>query len=147
MTGNTALDVFVVAGIVAGGLGLVAVFSRAAAWLWAVISALKNFLDDWRGEASRPGVPARPGIPERLARIEEQFGTNGGKTFRDLGDRLERAVRRVEDGLSEHLKQHQLTGTVPIVNNTTVIQGDGEVAMPAIRAERPDINMEGRIPE
>ncbi len=27
-------------------------------------------LDDWAGEAGRPGVPARPGVMERLATIE-----------------------------------------------------------------------------
>jgi hypothetical protein len=31
-----------------------------------------QFLDDWGGETSRIGVPARPGVMERLSKIEER---------------------------------------------------------------------------
>lgn len=61
---------------------------------------LDDFRDDWYGEPARPGRDAVPGVPERLARIEQEFRTNGGSTLRD-------AVGRLETRLDDHLRSHR----------------------------------------
>lgn len=70
-----------------------------------IVRRVDEFLDDWRGTASRPGVDARPGVMERLGRIEdgqarvearldviehrsEQLVPNGGSSLRDDVRRL-----------------------------------------------------------
>ncbi|MFC7582414.1 hypothetical protein ACFQYP_00390 [Nonomuraea antimicrobica] len=71
---------------------------------------MKDFLDDWKGEPARAGVEARPGIPERIALIENELRANHGTSLRDAVDRLEGGLRRVEDGLTEHLREHRNGG-------------------------------------
>ncbi|MFC7641426.1 hypothetical protein ACFQX6_10895 [Streptosporangium lutulentum] len=111
---------------------MLAMLSRGVTWLWRTFASLKNFLDDWQGEAARPGVAARPGFPQRITTIEEQLRPNHGTSLRDAVDRLERGVRRVEDGLAAHLDQHQLAGTISIINNSTDASGSaGVTAMTA----------------
>ncbi|MEW1838558.1 hypothetical protein AB0392_11440 [Nonomuraea angiospora] len=107
MTGDSLVQVFVVAGTIAGGLALLGVLAKGGAWLWRTFTALKDFLDDWKGEPARAGVEARPGIPARIAVIESELHPNHGTSLRDAVDRLETSVRRVEDGLAEHLRQHR----------------------------------------
>ncbi|MEV0236860.1 hypothetical protein [Nonomuraea sp. NPDC050786] len=107
MTEDSLVQVFVVAGTIAGGLALVGVLAKGGAWLWRTFVALKDFLDDWKGEPARPGVEARPGVPERITRMEAELHPNHGTSLRDVADRLEESVRRVEDGLAEHLRQHR----------------------------------------
>ncbi|MEV4749089.1 hypothetical protein AB0K21_22145 [Streptosporangium sp. NPDC049248] len=116
MTGITWVDGFVIIGIV--GTAIVLIWKAAAGTL-ARLRRISHFLDDWNGEAARPGVPYRPGFPDRLQQIEAELRPNHGSSLRDVVDRLERSVRRVEDGLATHLDQHQLAGTISIVNNTS----------------------------
>lgn len=55
-----------------------------------------HFLDDWFGEAPRPGFGGRPGMPERIAAVEEltkQLRPNGGSHLADKIARLEQASR------------------------------------------------------
>lgn len=110
MTGTWWLDVFVAAGIVAGGLGLLGMFGRVVRWMLHTWKRVTNFLDDWQGEPDRPGVPGRPGVMERLAVIEAELHPNHGASLRDVVDRLERGVRRIEDQLAAHLEQHRQKG-------------------------------------
>ncbi len=58
-----------------------------------------EFREDWYGVPARPGRAAIPGVPERLARIEQEFRTNGGATLRD-------AVGRLETRLEDHIRTH-----------------------------------------
>ncbi|MFD8529401.1 hypothetical protein ACFV0L_18475 [Streptosporangium canum] len=125
MTGNTALDVFVIAGMIAGGLTLLGLLSKGGAWLWRTFGALKNFLDDWQGESERPGVPARPGIAARIAQIEDELRPNHGSSLRDAVNRTESGVRRVEDTLAAHLTEHRLAAAQQrVVINTTAVHAE-----------------------
>lgn len=74
-----------------------------AFWRWALpfLRKIGHFLDDWQGEAERPGVPRRPGVLEQLAgvqseqaRVSKELQTNGGSSIKD-------AVKRTEAGLSD----------------------------------------------
>jgi hypothetical protein len=71
------------------------------------LKKMGDAVDDWQGEPARPGVPERPGVMTRLATIEEQLHPNHGSTLRDAINRVESGVRRVEDGLAEHLESHR----------------------------------------
>ncbi|MEV0306544.1 hypothetical protein [Nonomuraea fuscirosea] len=103
MVGNPTLDIFVVAGIVAAGLGLVTVLARGSRWLWKLFQSLDDFLDDLRGAPARPGVPERPGVMERLARLETGLTTITHEVTTNDGSSLKDAVRRVEQKLDTHM--------------------------------------------
>jgi len=100
MTGDPVLDVFMAAGAVATGLGLAFSLARIGRRLWRQFQALDDFLDDWRGEPARPGVPGRAGVMERLASIEHEVVTNNGSSLKD-------AVKRVEEKLDAHLESRE----------------------------------------
>lgn len=81
-------------------------------WRWCrrTSKQLGTFLEDWQGEAARPGVPARPGVMERLAGLEAdtvQLRRNGGASIADKIEAIvdgqdERAARmvRIEESLT-----------------------------------------------
>lgn len=105
MTGIPAVDVFVIAGIIAGGLGLVGVIGRAGKWMLRTIRRVQNFLDDWNGEPARPGVEARPGFPDRLAALEVEVAavrklvSNGlSSNVADIQARVTRVEERLNGG-------------------------------------------------
>ncbi|MBX6383771.1 MAG: hypothetical protein IRZ07_12480 [Microbispora sp.] len=93
----------------------------------AVLAAgrrLVHFLDDWFGEAPRPGVPGRPGFPDRLGKVEtavkglrEEIGEireqvaeivhelhpNAGSSLRDAVNRIEaRTIRLPKTSSPSH---------------------------------------------
>jgi len=97
MTGTPWLDVFVAAGIVAGGLALLGMVGRVVRWAFRAWKKIDNFLDDWFGEPERPGVAARPGFPERIARLE-RIVTNG---LSDQVADIRKRVTRIEQSLGQ----------------------------------------------
>ncbi|MFF4989618.1 hypothetical protein ACFY19_20665 [Streptosporangium saharense] len=68
--------------------------------LLGVIKRVHNALDDWQGEAARPGVPARLGVMARLEAIEAQLKPNGGSSTRDVVNRVEASVRQISHALT-----------------------------------------------
>ncbi|GAA5048138.1 hypothetical protein HNP84_000235 [Thermocatellispora tengchongensis] len=111
MRGNATLDVFIIAGIIAGGLGLLFVLARIGRYLWRLFQGIDDFLDDWRGEPPRPGVPARPGVMERLERVEQEVvavrhevTTNDGSSLKDAVKRVETKLGEVKKTLGTHLE-------------------------------------------
>ena len=105
MTGIPAVDVFVIAGVIAGGLGLLGVIGKASRWMLRTIRRVQNFLDDWNGEPARPGVEARPGFPARLAALEDEVASvrkivsNGLSTnVADIQARVTRVEERLNGG-------------------------------------------------
>lgn len=94
--------------------------------IWPLLASFKDFMDDVKGEAARPGVPARPGLMERISRMEDRSETTGSKvdamsislaqvrhevlpntgtSLRDAADRTERKVDTLtEDMATVHQK-------------------------------------------
>ncbi|WP_018559286.1 MULTISPECIES: hypothetical protein [unclassified Streptomyces] len=71
---------------------------------WAVLLGRKVnfFIDDFYGEAARPGVPARPGLLERVSGVEEtlagvvhELHPNDGGSLRDAVDQANRRLRQM----------------------------------------------------
>lgn len=56
-------------------VGLIAALGAVYAsikWLRPALKAITNFLDDWNGEAARPGVQARPGVVAQLGELRTE---------------------------------------------------------------------------
>ncbi|MFE3122265.1 hypothetical protein ACFXHD_02465 [Streptomyces hydrogenans] len=93
-TGVPALDTALVwGGAVSLVAGLLAVVWRAVRAALRLGRKLDHFMDDWAGEAARPGVPPRPGVVQRLtsleerqSRVEHELYPNGGGSLRDAVD-------------------------------------------------------------
>src|ERR1700722_4150206 len=89
---NTSLliTIYNLGGIVVA-LGVVGAFFR---WLWKSVrpawQAFKHFLDDWHGEAPRPGSPGTPGVMLRIQNVEDtvkflkaEVSPNHGNSLKD----------------------------------------------------------------
>lgn len=92
-TGVLWIDVCVAIGVLAAAVTAIV---GGARWLGKVLRPIHEFLEDWRGEEARPGVPERPGVmarlqsmDQRLSYVEEQLSPNSGKSTRDAIDRIE----------------------------------------------------------
>lgn len=103
-------------GTVGAAVGVLVVGARWASARWRLIA---EFLEDWRGEPSRPGVPGRAGVLERLEALESATATiraevtpNGGGSIKDAVRRID--VRTETDGelLRGHLTWHMNAGVV-----------------------------------
>ncbi|MGY3199683.1 hypothetical protein [Streptomyces sp. TE5632] len=99
-TGVPALDAALLWGgavsiIVGGGAAL----WRAARAITHLLRRTSQFLDDWYGEAARPGVPERPGMMERVAGMEERLGHVWHEVYPNNGDSLRDAVDRANERL------------------------------------------------
>lgn len=60
---------------------------------------IHDFLDDWRGEQPRDGVPGRAGVMLRLSNVEHELKPNSGLSMRDSIDRTEAAVTDIKTAL------------------------------------------------
>jgi len=103
LTGNPWLDVFVAAGIIATGLGLLALIGKVVRWMLRTWKRITDFLDDWNGEPARPGVEARPGFPERIARLERTVSNGLSHNVADIKARVE----RIEKAQAAYLDERQ----------------------------------------
>ena len=51
-------------------------------------SWLERFMRDWEGEEAEPGRDRTPGVMERLNKLDGELSNNGGKSTKDVVDRL-----------------------------------------------------------
>lgn len=49
----------------------------------------EQFMRDWAGEEASPGRDAIPGVMERLNKMDGELSHNGGKSIKDVVDRIE----------------------------------------------------------
>lgn len=71
---------------------------------WAARKGRKTwrdkFMRDWSGEPAEDGRDAVPGVMARLNRLDGELSHNGGKSIKDVVDRLEDKMDVVLDSLS-----------------------------------------------
>lgn len=92
------------AGIVIAVLGawfsitrfFIPIFKRTKKWT----ETWEAFMEDWSGQAARPGRDAIPGVMERLNNIDGQLKNNGGSTIKDAVDRIEKSIVEINDRLT-----------------------------------------------
>lgn len=70
-------------------LAAVTAIGMAVRWILKRLKGLDDFLEDWRGEPERPGVPARLGVLARIERLDAELRPNHGSSLRDSVDRIE----------------------------------------------------------
>ena len=95
------------------GALVLAVFLGAAGWkyLRPPTKGLNHFLEDWNGDADRPGVPGRPGVMVRFQHLEEWTAKYGPLMDRldhemhpNSGGSLADSVNRTERKLDDHIE-------------------------------------------
>lgn len=59
-----------------------------------LVANTEKFLEDWNGADAEPGRDRVPGVMERLNKIDGELSHNGGKSIKDV-------VNRIEDRLVE----------------------------------------------
>lgn len=80
---------FTVLGVVTGSLiGLGALLTPAYKKTKKFLNWLERFMRDWEGEESAPGRDKTPGVMERLNRLDGELSNNGGKSTKDVVDKL-----------------------------------------------------------
>jgi hypothetical protein len=84
-------------------------------WAWRILRQAAHFLDDWRGEPARDGLPEQPGVMARLgsientvARVVAETTPNSGKSLRDAVGRIESDVRRLSADQGEMRRRMEL---------------------------------------
>ena len=53
---------------------------------------LDVFMRDWHGTPAEPGRDAVPGVMERLNRLDGELSRNGGKSVKDVVNRIEKRL-------------------------------------------------------
>jgi hypothetical protein len=60
-----------------------------------------RFIIDWEGEEAEPGRDAVPGVMARLNKLDGELSHNGGKSVKDVVNRLEKRQDKLEKKLEE----------------------------------------------
>lgn len=100
-TGFPTVDTLVIWSLaVVAVAGALALAWRAARAVRRIAARVDDFVDDWQGVPSRPGVAERPGVMARLdriegriSRVEHELQPNSGRSLRDAVDRVDRRTR------------------------------------------------------
>ena len=80
---------FTVLGVVTGSLiGLGALLTPAYKKTKRFLNWLERFMRDWEGEGDFPGRDRTPGVMERLNRLDGELSNNGGKSTKDVVNKL-----------------------------------------------------------
>lgn len=123
-TGVPAVDTLAAWSVAAAAIaGLAALGWRLLRGWRRIEKGVDQVVEDWRGTPARPGVPARPGMMERMSTLEDtsrqvdrrlgsveqhdqeidrrlrliehEMHPNGGSSFRDAIDRVDRRTARI----------------------------------------------------
>jgi hypothetical protein len=83
-------------------------------WLWRTGQRVTHFMDDYFGEAARPGHKARLGSLERLENLENitenilhEVKLNSGQSIKDVVNRTEAAVTVMQGQIESIARQVQ----------------------------------------
>jgi hypothetical protein len=89
MTNNMILTVFATVGVITAALlGLRQLLQPYKEKADLFMSWFEDFKRDWSGEEESPGRDRTPGVMERLNRLDGELSSNGGKSTKDVVNKL-----------------------------------------------------------
>ena len=89
MTNNMILTVFATVGIITAALlGLSQLVEPYKEKADLFMSWFEDFKRDWSGEEESPGRDRVPGVMERLNRLDGELSSNGGKSTKDVVNKM-----------------------------------------------------------
>jgi hypothetical protein len=89
MTNNMIITIFATVGIITAALlGLRQLIEPYKAKADLFMSWFEDFKRDWSGEEESPGRDRVPGVMERLNRLDGELSSNGGKSTKDVVNKL-----------------------------------------------------------
>jgi hypothetical protein len=89
MTSNMIITIFATIGVVTAALlGLRQLLEPYKNRLDSMIDWFEDFKRDWSGEEESPGRDRTPGVMERLNRLDGELSSNGGKSTKDVVNKL-----------------------------------------------------------
>lgn len=93
---------FTTLGIVAGALiSLGVLLSPLYKKLKRFMEWMERFMRDWEGEPEEPGRDATPGVMERLNKLDGELSNNGGKSTKDVVDKLYKNQEKLMEAFVE----------------------------------------------
>lgn len=89
MTNNMIVTIFATIGVVTAALlGLRQLLEPYKKKFDSMINWFEDFKRDWSGEEEAPGRDRIPGVMERLNRLDGELSSNGGKSTKDVVNKL-----------------------------------------------------------
>lgn len=89
MTNNTLITIFATVGVITAALlGLRQLIQPYKEKADLFMSWFEDFKRDWSGEEESPGRDRIPGVMERLNRLDGELSSNGGKSTKDVVNKL-----------------------------------------------------------
>jgi hypothetical protein len=89
MTNNMILTVFATVGVITAALlGLRQLLQPYKEKADLFMSWFEDFKRDWSGEEESPGRDRIPGVMERLNRLDGELSSNGGKSTKDVVNKM-----------------------------------------------------------
>jgi len=89
MTNNMIITIFATIGVVTAALlGLRQLLEPYKNKFDSMIDWFEDFKRDWSGEEEAPGRDRTPGVMERLNRLDGELSSNGGKSTKDVVNKL-----------------------------------------------------------
>jgi hypothetical protein len=89
MTNNMIITIFATVGIITAALlGIRQLLEPYKEKADSFMSWFEDFKRDWSGEAESPGRDRIPGVMERLNRLDGELSSNGGKSTKDVVNKL-----------------------------------------------------------
>jgi hypothetical protein len=89
MTDNMIITIFATVGIITAALlGLRQLLEPYKEKADSFMSWFEDFKRDWSGEEESPGRDRIPGVMERLNRLDGELSSNGGKSTKDVVNKL-----------------------------------------------------------
>lgn len=89
MTNNMIITIFATVGVITAALlGVRQLLQPYREKFDNFINWFEDFKRDWSGEEESPGRDRTPGVMERLNRLDGELSSNGGKSTKDVVNKL-----------------------------------------------------------
>jgi hypothetical protein len=88
MNSNTAITLTAIGGVLAAIVAIYQIFKPLHTKVKKFSEWVGKFMRDWSGEPEEPGRDRTPGVMERLNKLDGELSNNGGKSTKDVVDKL-----------------------------------------------------------